>query len=172
MQQRYKRPRNQPRRNEQWAHLSSGKCSRLSHISIHADNFATCLKQRCLSCLFAAPPIPSLHPILPDPRLTSLLRRLSPPTLTLHLCLFHPLFSLQVTVTTTGRGWGEDIKWSLTSKLVRLTQRTVMTWLWLTSTYAHWARKALLPFNQMNPPQFPHLERSPSNQTVLFVKTH
>lgn len=93
MQQRYKRPRNQPRRNEQWAHLSSGKCSRLSHISIHADNFATCLKQRCLSCLFAAPPIPSLHPILPDPRLTSLLRCLSPPR-SHSIFVFSILFSL------------------------------------------------------------------------------
>lgn len=32
------------------------------------------------------------------------------------------LSSFQVTATTTGQGWGEDIKWSLTSKLVGPTQ--------------------------------------------------
>lgn len=137
-------------------------CWQLCHLSKAALSF---LSVCCPAHPFAPP-----HFAWSTPHLSA--SSSVPPTLTLHLCLFHPLFSLQVTVTTTGRGWGEDIKWSLTSKLVRLTQHTVMTWLWLTSTYAHWARKTLLPFNQMNPPQFRHLERSPSNQTVLFVKTH
>lgn len=52
-------------------------------------------------------------------------------------CLVIPLPLLQVTVMTTGQGWGEDIKWSLMFSMVRFKSPLGLCWTPLAMSSGH-----------------------------------